>query len=837
VLDERLGHAADAAALAARFSHYNAFAADQGAPDADADGAWTRVLSTDADGISVRLVGWNTAMLCNDDADKGTLRVTRRAVQATLPDHRRSNEVVMVLTHHPIGDLDGSSAAYIESELLTTADVHMHGHIHDARSEYRRRGDGTDLLTVAAGAVHGEHDHDRPRHGYAFGALYTFGDGEFGVAVWPRMVAPGGYRAQVDIVPDGQTYAWHPLARRNVVASHASKSNELGATADLARSLLQRLGMRRTAYPTDMSIAELRELDLIVAAPLPGLDHGQRALTPDEIVNLLATDQSVLIVGAPGTGKTVLAYTVGASLLERGGRLPLNIDLRSAINARPTSRADVLAIAAATARETGRSARPHVANDDRSFVILVDGVDEVLAGGADAHDVAQALRALGHLGPLLVTCRRLDYERNHTAIPADMFNCIQEMPMWTPGAEFRDFTQRLAVRGLLADPDLPDRIEADPDLAVLVERPLFARMLTYVATRVPAVTDRTSLYQSYIDKTAAATGTALARAGCNTRVPTGELWRAAAWFAFRDRGGPEGLQFADLVAHLATAYELERECAYRALTGIADAIPSVMGVTAHFVHYSFYEFLVAQQAASDLLAAHRARDSNVVVRILARDFPQEIRRHLVRLLRAAAMDLYSWPQWFAEIYTAAAIRPEPERRTIGNLIAYIAARLDVPCGDELTDLLDSERDPFLRNSVNWALARLDNREALGRYLADLAGDPELASLSRGYLLYYFGDLPRHGPPPYRDDPPFVPWPQTRQRLKAKYADPAHAQGMASRQALDLYTWFDLLRVRAERLDAGEADVAIAGLERLEVAGLPEPVVAAVRVLYDLVRPP
>jgi hypothetical protein len=244
-----------------------------------------------------------------------------------------------------------------------------------------------------------------------------------------------------------------------------------------------------------------------------------------------------------------------------------------------------------------------------------------------------------------------------------MFNCIQEMPMWTPGAEFRDFTQRLAVRGLLADPDLPDRIEADPDLAVLVERPLFARMLTYVATRVPAVTDRTSLYQSYIDKTAAATGTALARAGCNTRVPTGELWRAAAWFAFRDRGGPEGLQFADLVAHLATAYELERECAYRALTGIADAIPSVMGVTAHFVHYSFYEFLVAQQAASDLLAAHRARDSNVVVRILARDFPQEIRRHLVRLLRAAAMDLYSWPQWFAEIYTAAAIRPEPERRT------------------------------------------------------------------------------------------------------------------------------------------------------------------------------
>jgi len=832
VLDERLAHATDAAALANRLEPYHAFSIEQGTPNADAHGAWSRVAATHVDGITVRVVGWNTAILCNDDDDSGTLRVTRRAVLATLPDRRRRDEIVVVLAHHPVSDLDKKNAADVDSELLTTADVHLHGHIHDARSEHRRRGDGTELLTITAGAVHGDNQ-DRPRHGYAFGALYTLGERDYAVAVWPRIFVPGGYCAQVDILPDGQTHAWHQLTRGNVQAAAPAASAAEGAgVADLAQLLLQRLGMRRTAYPTDMSIAELRDRDLLVAASLPGLDHGQQPLAPDDIADAIATDHSVLVVGDPGSGKTVLAYAVGATLLERGSPLPLNVDLSSVLAAPPASRTDLLDVAAATARDSFRG----IADDDRPIALLVDGVDEVLASGADDHDVALALRALRRVGPLLVTCRKLAYERSHAAVPSELFNHIQTMPTWTAGTEFREFTRRLTAQGMLTDAELPDRVDADPDLAALVGRPLFARMLTYVATHDTNVNDRTSLYQVYIDKTAAATNTALARAGCTTRVPVGELWRTTAWFAFADRGGFDALPLADLVAYLAASYGLDPECAYRALTGIIDAIPSGVGVTAEFVHYSFYEFLVAQQVAVNLTAAHSVRDTGAAATALGRDLPQEIRRHLVRLLRAAAMDLYAWPQWFADVYRDAAARPEPERRTIGNLIAYILARLDVAAADELIELLGTEQDPFLRNSLNWALARLDDRDAVDRYVAALANDQELASLNRGYLLYYFGDLTRHEPPPYRDDPPHPLWPQTRDHLASKYADAAHANAKPSRQALDLYTWFDLLRVRSERVDEREAAVAAAGIDRLAAAGLPESTMSGVRGLYDLVRP-
>ena len=82
-LDERLAHPADAAALASRFGPYYVFAAEQGTPDAHTNGAWIRSVATRIDGVAVRLVGWNTAILCNDDADRGTLRVTR-AMVATL---------------------------------------------------------------------------------------------------------------------------------------------------------------------------------------------------------------------------------------------------------------------------------------------------------------------------------------------------------------------------------------------------------------------------------------------------------------------------------------------------------------------------------------------------------------------------------------------------------------------------------------------------------------------------------------------------------------------------------------------------------------------------------
>ena len=202
------------------------------------------------------------------------------------------------------------------------------------------------------------------------------------------------------------------------LASPVVPRAEEGSEANLAQSLLQRLGMRRTAYPTDMSIGELREHALLVTMPLPGVGQGQPSLSQDEIADALSAGRSVLVIGDPGSGKTVLAYSVGATLLERGTSVPLTIDLGRVLGTPPASRLNSLR------RLPALQALPAVmlpsATSRSRFSWTAS--DEVLASGADDHEVAAALRALGGLGPLLVTCRKLDYERNHAAIPADLFN-------------------------------------------------------------------------------------------------------------------------------------------------------------------------------------------------------------------------------------------------------------------------------------------------------------------------------------------------------------------------------------------------------------------------------
>jgi hypothetical protein len=410
------------------------------------------------------------------------------------------------------------------------------------------------------------------------------------------------------------------------------------------------------------------------------------------------------------------------------------------------------------------------------------------------------------------------------------------MPEWTADNQFQDFAQRLDRAGLLGDAHLLDRVLHDAELARLVQRPLLARMLTYVSTGDADVRDQTSLYQRYISKSAATNDIALARVGCDIGSPSARLWRDAAWHAFADRGGVDALPFADLVTHLHDLHQIDLNCAYRALAGIIDAVPASDGLTAAFLHYSFYEFLVAQHVAIELAAAQQGDDIARGATALKHDLPPEMRRHLVLLLQAAATDLYAWPRWLADVYKAQRQQPDPERRTVANLVAYISARLGVPADEALQGLLLEETDPFLRNSLNWALARRDNHQGLDRYLADLAADVELASLNRGYLLYYYGDLSRHNPPPYRDDDPHVPWSQTRARLEDKFLGPQHASVPDARQALDLYTWFDLMRIRADRLNEREATVAASAMGRLAVTGLPETVRGAVETLYALVRP-
>src|SRR5579875_2631825 len=84
---------------------------------------------------------------------------------------------------------------------------------------------------------------------------------------------------------------------------------------------LRRLGRRRTAYPLDMSLEQLRTAGLIVPAKLGRYHERQASHQPSglaEVIGFLQEGRTVLLLGEPGSGKTVAMYQLAGACLAAG---------------------------------------------------------------------------------------------------------------------------------------------------------------------------------------------------------------------------------------------------------------------------------------------------------------------------------------------------------------------------------------------------------------------------------------------------------------------------------------------------------------------------------------
>jgi tetratricopeptide (TPR) repeat protein len=213
-LDDSLEYARDKALLCARQQKYLEFARDF-APEC---GAFHWSACRTWGGLAVRFVGLNTALLAKDEADRGKLRVGKEQLAHLLPA-RSSDALVVVLGHHP---LQGGWLAD-EKEVLgwvkRHAAVYLSGHVHDSATEQSRSGSGAELVSVAAGAVHGEAHAPSVAigHGYSVGAVYRDARGALFLRVWPRAWSSKNkeFRSDGEGVPEGRSYAEHPIARRS----------------------------------------------------------------------------------------------------------------------------------------------------------------------------------------------------------------------------------------------------------------------------------------------------------------------------------------------------------------------------------------------------------------------------------------------------------------------------------------------------------------------------------------------------------------------------------------------------------------------------------------------
>lgn len=567
--------------------------------------------------------------------------------------------------------------------------------------------------------------------------------------------------------------------------------------AESARSI-RRLGARRTAYPLDLSIAELHNHGLYVPATFSSLAGSEKSLSVARVSKEIDSGKSVLILGEPGTGKSVAAYALVSDLRSRTTVIAARVsELRRALaaNGSTSGLATVLHRPA-----QGGATRP---------VLVVDGLDETLGEFDTSAALSDLLDHLGEHFWLVVTCRRREFEDTVArSIKSGVFDSIFEIDTWSVESQFAEFVSRLVRAGFLESDELLQVIRRTPDLARMVARPLYARMLTFLGQEgISGVTNVSSLYAEYVDKLAAASDVALAGADCRLSARSSSLWTQAAWQIYAKAMMQEDrFRLDPLIDVLKGDSSSSSWCLYRAMSQICDQWRVGGQVWGSFVHYSFFEYLVSRHYVHEL-GGTLIGGSGGLLRCLSIDPPPEIRHFIVDGLRDARLAGLAnrLEQAYLQLRSGGIAA---DVRTTGNLIAYLLSRGVALGRCSLNRLLDNETDIFLQQSLLWGLCHCGDRAALVRFARESRSSAQWRAWNRGYVMYYYGDIDRRAAPPYVDDDPKRSWGRTRERSVALMSAPGYRQSVRiERRYLDLYLLYDYALWRGEELNPSDAEVA------------------------------
>lgn len=579
-----------------------------------------------------------------------------------------------------------------------------------------------------------------------------------------------------------------------------------GRVGDEARYHMRRLGRRRTAYPLDMSLDQLRAAGLIVPIRLGEyhVSHGSgrsmdRQTGLDQVISLVAKGQSALLLGEPGSGKTLAIYQLAAAC-EAAGLTPF-----------PVRAAEIPAILARDGWRGVRAARA---------VILLDSLDEAIGLIArDTDRFSGQLRELLSAGPYVVSSRVREFEELVSGgFPDPGFDVVYMIEPWNVESDFRDYLSRLTRAGLLNEPALYETVVGSQDLARLVSRPLYARMLTFVGEEAGrALRDHIALYGEYLSRLSRVTDYALEGQGLHAGGSLA-LWQSAAW-AIHAAGGASGEPVSLAEVEQRLSGRLPHTAVRRVLDQIVDRGSAHGRETGEFIHYSFYEYLVAREVHDRIM---RDPDPAGIASLLKDDLPREVRHYLIGQLRVSAgpglrESLFRSYESVRNVLDV----PEHDRLSVCNLLIYLISRVVDSCTAWLRGQLAGEQVIFLRHAMLWAMCHAGSGWALREFF-DALEDPGMRSECRGYTLYYYGDLPREAGPPYRDDSPAsISCRYSYRRIMAMFTDEGFTEAVApERRFIDLYTFLDILRTRGIRVPESDRLVILGLIEGLRAARLP-----------------
>lgn len=192
--------------LARRFGAYLGFSGSVMSSCESKDGLFWYHKIWGGEGIRIRLVGLNTAILCASD-DKGDVPVSRLGRAqidfALAPSPESLGELAIVLSHYPIRDPWLIDAVDSKAWVRAWAHVQLSGCPGDRESEVERSGSGLRSVHLTAG-LGGTSD----EYIYRLAIVVICEGGTPVLRVWPRRWSSKnkGFRPAEDLLEDGQLF-------------------------------------------------------------------------------------------------------------------------------------------------------------------------------------------------------------------------------------------------------------------------------------------------------------------------------------------------------------------------------------------------------------------------------------------------------------------------------------------------------------------------------------------------------------------------------------------------------------------------------------------------------
>ncbi len=209
VLDKILNSPSQREALYAPQANYKRFADRFAQRDL---AGWIETIAVPEFG-DITLLGLNTALVSNDNQDKGNLALSggQRHLLATV-----KGRVRLLLTHHPFDEGWLRDEGALKSRAQQHLTVHLCGHVHDPHVELVSQSGGKNHIRVVAAAAHRdprEAREGKDSHGYNFSSLMLDARGDLYLRTWPRRWFPKWSSFRVDYlgVPDRRFFDDKPL--------------------------------------------------------------------------------------------------------------------------------------------------------------------------------------------------------------------------------------------------------------------------------------------------------------------------------------------------------------------------------------------------------------------------------------------------------------------------------------------------------------------------------------------------------------------------------------------------------------------------------------------------